>query len=91
MITSSLLVGERPFNAPWWLTTWLKPFSVLFTLHSPDLLKLSDLTPVAHSSLLALGYEAAEADFIWETLQHDLGASHANQLVLIQQEQATHG
>lgn len=91
MITSSSLVGERQGKASWWPITWLKPFSLLFTSHSHDLLKLNDLTPVAHSSLLALGYEAAEAEFIWETLQHDLGASYASQLVFIQREQALHG
>lgn len=48
-------------------------------------LSLDDLTPVTHSSLLAMGYEKAEAEFIWETLQHDLVVSHTDQLVWIQQ------
>lgn len=91
MITSSSLIGEQQGKVSWWPLTWLKPFSLFFAASRSDLLKLSDLTPVAHSSLLALGYEAAEADFIWETLQHDLGASYASQLVFIEQEQAPHG
>lgn len=46
-------------------------------------LSLDDLTPVTRSSLLAMGYQAAEAEFIWETLCQDLEASYGQQLVFV--------
>lgn len=46
-------------------------------------LSLDDLTPVTRSSLLAMGYQAAEAEFIWETLCQDLEASYGQQLVIV--------
>lgn len=60
----------------WWLNWFGQKKAVL---------SLDDLTPITHSSLLAMGYEKAEAEFIWETLQHDLVVSHTDQLVWIQQ------
>lgn len=62
-----------------WLMSW-KP-------NSKKVLRLKDLTPVTHSSLLAIGYEAAEAEFIWEALCHDLAASYHQQWLLIQQDE----
>lgn len=84
MHTTSTLFYEYKPLVFLYLFAKLKRFKALINAPAPSLLSLEEMKPVARSSLLALGYEAAECEFILETLAHDLRASYPNHLLIIQ-------